>query len=228
MRKQTKRFIYGADANVKATDQNIMKLLLPSFMGIIICLICLAGMAWAWFSAGVHSQSTVTAGSYSLGETVSKIETGGSETPVTKDEAGNYTIDANSTYKVIMTPGATPANGGYCLIKINDGTGETTFKTVALNDTSSFEFTISNGNEEVTCKIIAAWGDPTKEGTSETLIENAGTITLNGGAPEAATDGKETTEIQAPEATQPSTENESQNENSENVNSNESDGNNSL
>lgn len=184
-------------------------------------------MTWAWFSAGVHSQSTVTAGSYSLGETVSKIETGGSETSVTKDEAGNYTIAANSTYQVRLNPGVTPANGGYCLIKINDDTGETTFKTVALS-AGNFEFTISNGDKTVTCKIIAAWGEPAKEGTSNALIENAGTITLNGGAPKVATDGKETTEIQVPEATQPSTENESQNENSENVNSNESDGDNSL
>ena len=97
-------------------------MLCPSLLGIMVCLICLAGMSWAWFTAGVQSQSTITAGSYTLNETV-KVKTSGTSADsadaaktgaLTKEADGTYALAENTQYVVTLKPSAAPKSGGYC------------------------------------------------------------------------------------------------------------------
>ncbi|MEI3518159.1 MAG: hypothetical protein V8R14_01420 [Clostridia bacterium] len=119
-------------------------MLLPSFLGIIVCTICLAGMTWAWFTSGVQSQSTISAEEYSLGETV-RVQ---NRDVLTKSNDGKYALAANTTYVLTLNPNTEPSGGGYCIIQITSGGTATltTYYTQALTRHQiEFNFTISNG-----------------------------------------------------------------------------------
>ena len=172
-------------------------MLCPSLLGIMVCLICLAGMSWAWFTAGVQSQSTITAKSYTLNETV-KVKTDGTSADsadaantgtLKKESGGTYTLAANTQYVVTLNPSAAPKNGGYCILKMTyaggdgDGTVEEKYCTVALESGKEYNFTISNGDKAVKCQLIAAWGAPNAASFAGGQAYGSGdTIALNGGA----------------------------------------------
>ena len=188
-------------------------MLCPSLLGIMVCLICLAGMSWAWFTAGVQSQSTITAKSYTLNETVKVKTDGTSGTSVDaaktgalpKAADGTYALAENTQYVVTLKPSAAPKSGGYCILKITpadstDGTGEVKYCTVKLTSNTEFNFTINNGDKAVKCQLIAAWGTPdTAKFADQKLHDGDNPITLNGGAKtdsssEQNTDGNAVTE----------------------------------
>lgn len=183
--------------NSKNTEErSILRMLCPSLLGIMVCLICLAGMSWAWFTAGVQSQSTITAKSYTLNETV-KVKTDGTSGnsadaantgTLKKESDGTYTLAANTQYVVTLNPSAAPKNGGYCILKMtyagDDGANvEEKYCTVALTSDNEFNFTINNGSKAVKCQLIAAWGAPNAASfAGGQAYGSGGTITLNGGA----------------------------------------------
>lgn len=177
LKRRQNNFIKGE----AAAESSIWKMLLPSFLGIIVCTICLAGMTWAWFTSGVQSQSTISAKEYSLNETIT-VQNAKSGAPE-KSADGNYKLAGNTTYVVKLKPSVTPKSGGYCMLKITpEGGSEAVYYTQAL-EASEFSFTISNGNKEATCQVIAAWGKPDVSKTANnTLIVSGNTIEINGGA----------------------------------------------
>lgn len=184
MKRRQNNFIKGE----AAAESSVWKMLLPSFLGIIVCTICLAGMTWAWFTSGVQSQSTISAKEYSLNETITvqNAKSGALE----KSADGNYTLAENTTYVVKLKPSVTPKNGGYCMLKITPAGGsEAVYYTQALEAETEFSFTISNGNKKVTCQLIAAWGVPdVLKTTNKNLIDSGNTIEINGGAPAVSTE----------------------------------------
>ena len=184
MKRRQNNFIKGE----AAAESSGWKMLLPSFLGIIVCTICLAGMTWAWFTSGVQSQSTISAKEYSLNETITvqNAKSGALE----KSADGNYTLAENTTYVVKLKPSVTPKNGGYCMLKITPAGGsEAVYYTQALEAETEFSFTISNGNKTATCQLIAAWGEPDASKTAnKTLIGSGNTIEINGGAPAVSTE----------------------------------------
>ncbi len=184
MKRRQNNFIKGE----AAAESSVWKMLLPSFLGIIVCTICLAGMTWAWFTSGVQSQSTISAKEYSLNETITvqNAKSGALE----KSADGNYTLAENTTYVVKLKPSVTPKNGGYCMLKITPAGGsEAVYYTQALEAETEFSFTISNGNKTATCQLIAAWGEPDASKTAnKTLIGSGNTIEINGGAPAVSTE----------------------------------------
>ena len=179
-------------------DDSILKMLCPSVLGMIVCVICLAGMSWAWFTAGVQSQTTIKAASYTLRETVSVKADGSSDSKSTdvleKSADGTYELSANKKYVVTLDPEATPRNGGYCIVKIkykDDGSEKTVkYSTAALMSNQQFSFTISNGNKAASCQLIAAWGTSEEPGTSESgrssYVSSGDVIEINGGAPDTS------------------------------------------
>lgn len=174
MKRRQNNFIKGE----AAAESSVWKMLLPSVLGIIVCIICLAGMTWAWFTSGVQSQSTISAKEYSLNETV-KVKDGAT---IGKSADGTYTLAADTNYVVTVNPKLVPKNGGYCMVKINSDGAETVYYTQKL-EASGFSFTISNGGKEATCQVIAAWGEPDVSKTANNaLIDSGEVITINGGA----------------------------------------------
>lgn len=178
-------------------DDSILKLLGPSVLGIVVCMICLAGASWAWFTAGVQSQSTIEATSYSLGESVRVKAVGdsaaSSEDAVDKSADGTYHLAANKEYTVTLKPDATPTSGGYCMIKLTykDGNQDSTVKyyTKSLKAGVSFNFTISNGDKAATCQLLAAWGTSADlEISDDNRCSSGDTIKVNGDVSKASTD----------------------------------------
>ena len=184
MKRRQNNFIKGE----AAAESSVWKMLLPSFLGIIVCTICLAGMTWAWFTSGVQSQSTISAKEYSLNETITvqNAKSGALE----KSADGNYTLAENTTYVVKLTPSVAPKSGGYCMLRITPADGsEAVYYTQALKAETEFSFTISNGNKKATCQLIAAWGVPdVLKTTNKNLIDSGNTIEINGGAPAVSTE----------------------------------------
>ena len=184
MKRRQNNFIKGE----AAAESSVWKMLLPSFLGIIVCTICLAGMTWAWFTSGVQSQSTISAKEYSLKETITvqNAKSGALE----KSADGNYTLAENTMYVVKLTPSVAPKSGGYCMLKITPAGGsEAVYYTQPLNAGTEFSFTISNGNKKATCQLIAAWGVPdVSKTTNKNLIDSGNTIEINGGAPAVSTE----------------------------------------
>lgn len=91
----------------KPTDENIMRLLLPSFLGIVLCMVCLAGSTWAWFSASIStSPQTIEAASFDITVTVN-------DEPVSSP----VTLEAGKTYKVTLTAAGNAPSGGYCKVE---------------------------------------------------------------------------------------------------------------
>ena len=178
LKRRQNNFIKGE----AAAESSVWKMLLPSFLGIIVCTICLAGMTWAWFTSGVQSQSTISAKEYSLNETITvqNAKSGALE----KSADGNYTLAENTMYVVKLTPSVAPKSGGYCMLKITPAGGsEAVYYTQPLNAGTEFSFTISNGNKKATCQLIAAWGVPDVSKTAnKKLIVSGDTIKINGGA----------------------------------------------
>ena len=178
MKRRQNNFIKGETA----AESSVWKMLLPSFLGIIVCTICLAGMTWAWFTSGVQSQSTISAKEYSLNETITvqNAKSGALE----KSADGNYTLAGNTVYVVKLKPSVTPKSGGYCMLKITPADGsEAVYYTQNLKAETEFNFTISNGNKTATCQLIAAWGEPdVSKMANNTLIVSGNRIEINGGA----------------------------------------------
>lgn len=178
LKRRQSNFIKGG----AAAESSVWRMLLPSFLGIIVCTICLAGMTWAWFTSGVQSQSTISAEEYSLGETVT-VQNGDA---LTKGNDGTYALAANTKYVVKVNPNVAPKNGGYCMLKIKSDGTESVYYTKNLK-ASEFSFTISNGNKAATCQVIAAWGKPDDSKTADKkLIDSGDVVSINGGASSAA------------------------------------------
>ncbi len=164
----------------KPTDENIMRLLLPSFVGIIICMACLAGMTWAWFSASVQtSPQTITAGNYDIAVTVNNE-------PVN----GTITLTAGQSYKATLAASGTAPSGGYC--KIEGGVAP--LYTTQLKPGNALTFTLS---PETTADytFTAVWGN--YSGVAN--ITDGCTIKKQAGTPPAPS---------TPEAQQPADNNE--------------------
>ncbi len=74
MRKWTQVKLY-IGKHEKPTDENIMRLLMPSILGVLVCMVCLFGSTWAWFTAGIQvdGAATTKAANFSADVTVREI-----------------------------------------------------------------------------------------------------------------------------------------------------------
>ena len=165
----------------KMTDHSLSRILLSSVMGIVLCILCLAGLTWAWFSDSVSSQSpAITAADYDVQIQVTK-----SGVELQPSEPGNYTLAAGSnadrSYTVTIRALGT-ASTGYCTVQF----GEETYHTVQLypnGDAITFTVTATVASP---LTITPQWG--TYANDSESRIENGTTIPIgSASAPQSLT-----------------------------------------
>lgn len=107
----------GDHVKKKERGDSLVPLLLPSVLGIFICMVCVCGMTWAWYSASVETPAQkLTAAYYEV--TVNSVKDGDGEITV---ENGAYPLTADKTYTVTLTAnGSVRECGGYCLIEGGD------------------------------------------------------------------------------------------------------------
>lgn len=144
MREWLKRIFY-MPKHSKPTDENIMRLLLPSFLGIVLCMVCLAGSTWAWFSASIStSPQTIEAANFDIAVTVNG-----------KPVSSPVTLEAGQIYKVTLTAAGNAPSGGHCIVT-ND-TGAAPLYTATLLPGKTLTFTlIPDSNAAYT--FTAVWG----------------------------------------------------------------------
>ena len=145
MKRLLNAFFY-TPKHTKPTDENIPQLLLPSVVGIILCMVCLAGTTWAWFSASIKSPpQTITAANYDIAVAVTD-EAGA---PVALDQP----LEAGRAYTVTLTAGGTAPSGGYCVVK----SGGASLYTAPLLPGEEMSFTLIPESDD-TYTFDAVWG----------------------------------------------------------------------
>ena len=192
MEKTSRRRKY-IGKHVKPTDENIMQLLMPSILGMLICMVCLAGATWAWFTATTTVSVPPVSAAYFDVTTVITPEA--SITDDDENEVRTYTIEKNKPYIVTLTATGTASIGGYCVVKVDNESYYTGH--MDLNGESS-KFSFSVCSLEGKIKIIPYWGEISdnslniiKDNTigkgmvdSETPDENTGGGAVNSGGAE--------------------------------------------
>lgn len=151
----------------------IAPLLMPSILGICICLVCVCGMTWAWYTASVEtSAQKMTAAYYEV--TVKTVIGEGSDVKPSSD--GVYDLSANTTYTItLQASGSVEECGGYCLIECGDTQYYTqTFKpkqeiTITLTPITGGAYTFTG-----------IWGSiPTEVDEADIIKANTGAATDN-------------------------------------------------
>lgn len=147
--KQWKKSLLYTPKHTKPTDKNLMRLFLPSIVGILICMVCLAGTTWAWFSASVQTGAqTITAASFN-------VEVAITPTPV-KSEGGKYTLAGNTAYTVTLTAtGTADEIGGYCIV--GKAAGDKHYTTSQIKPGGSLQFTLIPEADGI-YTFTAVWG----------------------------------------------------------------------
>ena len=145
MKEWLKRIFY-TPRHSKPTDENILRLLMPSVVGIFICMVCLAGSTWAWFSATVQTvPQTIEAASFDISAAV----TDASGQPVPSGQL----LEAGQTYKVTLTAAGNAPSGGYCEVK----GGAVPLYTETILPDRSLTFTLIP-ETEAAYTFTAVWG----------------------------------------------------------------------
>lgn len=141
--KQWLKSIFYTAKHQKPTDDNILRLFLSSFVGIILCMACLAGSTWAWFSASVQTApQTIEAANFDIAVTVN-----GELVP------SPVTLEAGQQYTVTLTAIGNAPSGGYC--EVESGAVFLYTETILPNELLAFTL-IPDSNAAYT--FTAVWG----------------------------------------------------------------------
>ena len=160
-----RKSIYHWRKQEKATDANIMQLLMPSVLGIIICLVCLAGMTWAWFTGtGEVSAAPLRSAQHKV-----QVEIKNEGKTVDSGEDGTYSLTPNTLYTVELTSAGSTSNGGFSAVSVDD---DTYTKRMQKND--SITFTVCSKNGRIT--IDSGWKPFTTESWPQNNCLGKGTI----------------------------------------------------
>lgn len=135
---------------------SLTALLMPSLLGVAICLVCLCSLTWAWFTATQNSgvqpiQSATATVTAKLGDTdLGKL-------PIEEGMTGTGTLtlhmDGSAQY-------------AYVLIKV----GGTEYRTGYLSATEDYTITVNESGATLTL----CWGK--QDNQSGTAVENGGSI----------------------------------------------------
>ena len=169
--KQAKKLFSGllyVPKHGKVSDKEFTRIMISSVLGIMLCVICLAGLTWAWFSGSVSSAANnITAASFNI---QIDVNVKGTETPVPRTvENGIYSfsLENNKAYDVKITADGT-ATTGYCEVIF----GENVYHTIQIFNISDesnsgsilstdrpqeINFTV-NATDSTLLQIVPQWG----------------------------------------------------------------------
>lgn len=133
--------IFYKGKHFRSSDRKYMQNAIPLFLGMLICMSCLASGTWAWFSANQTAPvQLIQSAEYSVTVEVKDASTGTPIEVTVEDNVASCTLTTNTSYSVKFTPEGT-ATKGYCLIT----DGEKVYTTGQLSVGVPFEFTYDNG-----------------------------------------------------------------------------------
>lgn len=155
------------------TELALKRSILASAIGVLLCMTCLFGLTWAWYTGSVITgPNQVSTATYDLDVTVTD---GGAVVNVSGDD-GSYSLLPNKEYQVTLKrKNDATATKGYCrvYVKGTDGESYKEYYTGAIKGEGVFTFTITGACE---IKFIPWWGQCTV--TGDKVISNHGSINL--------------------------------------------------
>lgn len=179
----------------KITEKAFSQSIIISVVSILLCIVMLCSLTYAWFSEDVSSNTNkLAAGHFSVTvDSVIRNEDGGiataNEESVLPDSSGVYNL-AKGTYTVTLQLTGETTVKGYCVVVIDDKeyrteviVNEQTKNEVYHTPNAPFTFKIKITEAEATVKIESRWGVPAdpivnKDGvitTATSQTENEGT-----------------------------------------------------
>lgn len=133
--------IFYKGKHLRSSDRKYIQNAIPLFLGMLICMSCLAGGTWAWFSANRTAPvQLIRSAEYSVDVEINDAST---KTPIevnVEENVASCTLTTNTSYSVTLTPDGT-ATKGYCLIT----DGDKVYTTGQLLKDTTFVFTYNNG-----------------------------------------------------------------------------------
>ena len=155
----------------KITEKAFSQSLIISVVSILLCLVALCSMTYAWFTAETTSSSnTLTSGSFDVTIAVSEVEDGvattsaGTIDPVSITE-GKYTYKLlPGTYEISLALTEDSTVKGHCVVTIgNDtqhtdaiiGTNTANVENATMTDPFKFKITVT---EDTTIILEPRWG----------------------------------------------------------------------
>ena len=146
----------------KVSDVSFSRIIVSSVLGILLCIFCLAGLTWAWFSGSSSSAAnSITAAEFKVKVTINGID-------ITSAD-GKYTLNQTENKITVTADGS--ATTGYCIVKFGENTYHTIqiFKVPAEGKPQSVTFTV-NSVAGAKLEIIPQWGTCADD-NNETLIK---------------------------------------------------------
>ena len=156
MRKSWKERNKYMRKNERNANDNIRRIITPSILGIMICMVCLAGTTWAWFTA--TEDAAVAESQVARFDVKADIQEIGKDT-IKGDGVETYSINSDKEYKVTLTAGGT-AKGGYCAVSV-DGK---TYYTAYMAKGDDLSFTVCSRDGDMT--VATSWNEMTRAGSS--------------------------------------------------------------
>ncbi len=141
-------------------DKNITRMLLPSLLGIILCMILLASSTWAYFISTLPpSKIRIEAANFDVVVEMSIIEKDTNEKILAPPkEDGSYSLIAGETYSVNLTAQGS-ASTGYCVmfVKFEGNLEDYKYYTDQISQGESMSFFIIS-NQSIQCSFEPTWG----------------------------------------------------------------------
>ena len=164
--------------NEKITDRAFLHSFIVSIISILICIVALCSLTYAWFSAGVSSAGSSIAGSRFALDIKVVNNADDSDVVLTENDKGAFTCtlaEGEYTVTLKMTDDTT-ASKGFCDIKIDLNE---VFHTspVSKDETIGHDplsFTVKIVGESVSVTFVPKWGIS----STDVPVENGDTITV--------------------------------------------------
>ena len=144
----------------KITDKAFKQSITISIIGILLCMVALCSVTWAWFSTEISSSSSDIKSAY-CDVTVSVMNEGSKLDPID----GKYSFAKDKAYKIHITATGS-AETAYCILKID---GEL-YYTAQIPTHTAMNFTLQFDAEVTDVEIIRCWGTSSVPDANRTFI----------------------------------------------------------
>lgn len=159
--------LFTVPEGVKITDKMFSKVLLSSIGSILLCMACLFGTTWAWFTVTVENT-----------ENVIQIATVATDVTVTKDgqvvgsENGKYQLSAG-TYDIsilLRSDRTESASTVYVVVTVGEGEQAQYYYAAFENGSTSIERQLGIDQDGTAVSFQVSWVKPAAAQAAEDLI----------------------------------------------------------
>ncbi|MBR2387370.1 MAG: hypothetical protein IKB02_01235 [Clostridia bacterium] len=158
--REYKKNICVSDSN-RLTEKAFKQSITISVIGILLCMVALCSVTWAWFSAEISSSPNDITSAY-CDVTVSVKN---NDTAIVPSSDGKYTFEKDTPYKITITAEGN-AKTAYCVLNV-DGTN---YYTDQISIGESIAFTLQFGADTTEVEIIRCWGTSSVPDANRTFI----------------------------------------------------------